>query len=233
MSKPLTIALTSMYKRRPVLVAYVEPTLKTRETKSELLGSVTELVEIRADQRLKPENQAADLQKKLDRFIEDIADKYQIVDQQLKVVLHDTVEGTGVPEPLEGGTFTCYASDFSDQLAKVLRKLGIDEVVPGSESTAVLLVGPDVLSSWRCIMRHVIRAGLQTSHELDYYDVLAQLIPSTAWDQLTPVAKKTLYFGEQTQQEFYMAAFRALNTIDAQDEKILADYADRATAATK
>jgi hypothetical protein len=109
-----------------------------------------------------------------------------------------------------------------------MRKLEIDEIIPGHESTQVLMLGPDVDSSWRCIMRTVIRQGFQTSHELDYCDVLSQLIPTSAWEQLTPVAKKTLYFGEQTQQEFYLAAFRALNTQTPEDDRLLGQYIDRA-----
>lgn len=219
-SNALNIA--TVYKNRPHVVVFVQPTGKIRESKSELLGSIKDLVLIQPDQRLKPENQAADLQKKLDRFIDDIGDKFQLVDQQLSVAILDYSGNS----PVEGGSFLCYASDFSSKLATVFNKLSIG-ILARNETTPVLLIGPYVTDTYRSVMRHIVKSGMLPTHPLDYCDVMSTLLPSAPWEQLTEVARKQCYYGDQTPQQFYLHAFKSIYDWTPADSAVIAEYGDK------
>jgi hypothetical protein len=221
-----TLSFATVYKRHPHIIVIVQPTGKIRETKSELLGSIKDLVSLKADQRLKPENQVADLQKKIDGFIENIADKYQLVDQQLACQVIDYRDPLAKPV----AEFTCFASDFNTKLPIALNKLGACELAK-DEIAPVLLLGPYVSDSYRGIMRQIIVAGTVPAHPLDYCDVLSTLIPSVAWEQLTEPARKQCYYGSLTPAQFYVQAFRAIYEFTEEDAAVMAKYNDRVAGA--
>lgn len=217
-----TLDIATVYRSRPHILVYVETTGKTRESQSELAGSISTLIDIKADQRLKPENQQADLQKKIDRFISEIGDKYQLVDQQIKATVLDYHNGL-----VDGGSFTTYASDFNDKLAAVLQKLGYAEIA-SDESSPVLLIGPYVSDSYRSVMRHIVLEGKLPNHPIDSFDVMGTLIPSMAWEQLTDAAKKEKYFGDTPAPLWFLNAFKSINDWTPADFAVMATYADRA-----
>lgn len=210
-----------VWKGRPHVLVYVEQTGKIKESKTEILADLPNLVDIKPDGRLKPENQAADLEKKLNKFADEIADKFHLIDQQYRCVV------LSPDSTLAGNTeFTCYASTFSSKL-KVMMSSHKLETLASDEVTPVLLVGIDVLSSYRCIIRHHLVAGTRPYHPVDTCDVLGALIPSTQWEQMTPAARELKYIYAQKTEDFFLNAFQTIYDWTKADSDVIAEYRDR------
>jgi hypothetical protein len=210
-----------VWKGRPHVLVYVEQTGKIKESKSEIIADLPGLIDIKPDGRLKPENQQADLDKKLNKFADEIADKFHLIDQQYRCVV------LSPDSTLSGDTeFTCYASTFSSKLKAMMNTHGLG-LIEADTVTPVLLIGVDALGSYRCIIRQHLVAGTRPYHPLDTCDVLGTLIPSSQWEQMTPVAREQKYYTGKSPEEFFLNAFQTIYDWTNADNNVIAEYRDR------
>lgn len=173
---------------KDVKLVYVSLTGKIKESKTDLFGRLTDLVDIKADQRLKPENQVADLERKVEKFYDEIGDKYYLVNPQISVSVN-------------GKTFNCFASEFD---AKV------NKAIEGTVAKGILLFGPDVDIVYRAVMRQSVKTGALPNKPLSYCDPLSKIITSTDWQRMTPAARKEMYYPDTDLEGFYMSLFDAV-----------------------
>lgn len=170
---------------KDVKLVYVKLTGKIKESRAELASRLPDLVEIRADQRLKPENQPADLAKKIDKFVDEIGDKYFLVNPQITFSVN-------------GKEVTCFASEFDQKVNKA-----IGETLGHS----ILLFGKDVDIVYRAVMRQILLSGIAPTKPISFVDVLARVISSSDWEKMTPAARKEMYYPATEEEVFYSMLF--------------------------
>lgn len=173
---------------KDVKLVYVSLTGKIKESRADIGSRLTTLVYIKPDQRLKPENQPADLERKVDKFLDEIGDKYYIINPQISVSVN-------------GKQFNCFASEFDSKLAKA---------IDGTIASGVLLFGPDVDIVYRAVMRHIVKSGNTPSKPISYCDPLSKVISSTDWERMTPAARKEMYYPDAELETFFQTLFDAV-----------------------
>ena len=189
MSKDSTVVINGV----PSKVFYVEKLV------GKAVRGASALADFVADQRLKPENMAADIEKKRAKFAAEADDNYAVSDFELALVdLTDYIAGD-VPrvsgEAVKQATLVASASELPKKLKSI---------VDNESALRIVLVGEDVDVITRNILRFFVEkpAG---APQISYRDLRPKLVFDAEWKQLNELGRNAIYYKDRSKLEFYVA----------------------------